>query len=321
MNKNVLVLGGGTGMSCLLKGLKQFPVDITAVVSVCDDGGSTGILRDEFDILAVGDIRKVLVSLSHTEEAVEKLLNYRFSSNGTLNTHTVGNILLTASTDVTGNIQQGIELLGRVLNLNGKILPFTESNITLCAHMQDGSIVKGEHYITKSSKKIKDVFYEEEPVVSDKLIDEILKADLIVLSMGSLYTSILPCLLSKKVREAIDKSKAEVLYVCNLFTQPGETDDFKVSDHIKELNKYLGTKKVSTVIANSGKLDKKLARKYLRDEQKDIVIMDKDEVLLNTSKIVMDNLITIEDNFFRHDNLKLGFLIFSELIKNNKKKN
>ena len=128
-------------MSCLLNGLKQFPVDITAVVSVCDDGGSTGILRDEFDILAVGDIRKVLVSLSQTESKIEKLLNYRFSSDGTLNKHTVGNILLAASKEMTGSIQQGIELLGKVLNLSGKVMPLTESNIALYGQMDDDSII------------------------------------------------------------------------------------------------------------------------------------------------------------------------------------
>ena len=159
MNKKVIVFGGGTGLSCLLKGLKQFPVDITAVVSVCDDGGSTGILRDEFDILAVGDIRKVLVALSQTESSVEELLNHRFNTNGTLNKHTVGNILLTAATEMTGSIQQGIELLGKVLNLCGNVMPVTESNITLSAEMMDGSVVDGEHFITASSKKIKRVFY------------------------------------------------------------------------------------------------------------------------------------------------------------------
>ena len=183
MNKKVIVFGGGTGLSCLLKGLKQFPVDITAVVSVCDDGGSTGILRDEFDILAVGDIRKVLVALSQTESSVEELLNHRFNTNGTLNKHTVGNILLTAATEMTGSIQQGIELLGKVLNLCGNVMPVTESNITLSAEMMDGSVVDGEHFITASSKKIKRVFYKETPEINDSLLKEIKSADLIVFSI------------------------------------------------------------------------------------------------------------------------------------------
>ncbi len=322
MNKKVIVFGGGTGLSCLLKGLKQFPVDITAVVSVCDDGGSTGILRDEFDILAVGDIRKVLVALSQTESSVEELLNHRFNTNGTLNKHTVGNILLTAATEMTGSIQQGIELLGKVLNLCGNVMPVTESNITLSAEMMDGSIVDGEHFITASSKKIKRVFYKETPEINDSLLKEIKSADLIVFSMGSLYTSILPCLLSKEIINKLDKSSAPIVYACNLFTQPGETDKFKVSDHLKIINSYLGKRKIDVVIANNGKIDERLAYKYLSTEQKDPVLIDYDETKKNVKKIIEDNLITIENGVFRHDTLKLGYLLFSEVLrlKKNKKK-
>lgn len=322
MNKKVIVFGGGTGLSCLLKGLKQFPVDITAVVSVCDDGGSTGILRDEFDILAVGDIRKVLVALSQTESSVEELLNHRFNTNGTLNKHTVGNILLTAATEMTGSIQQGIELLGKVLNLCGNVMPVTESNITLSAEMMDGSVVDGEHFITVSSKKIKRVFYKETPEINDSLLKEIKSADLIVFSMGSLYTSILPCLLSKEIINKLDKSSAPIVYACNLFTQPGETDKFKVSDHLKIINSYLGKRKIDVVIANNGKIDERLAYKYLSTEQKDPVLIDYDETKKNVKKIIEDNLITIENGVFRHDTLKLGYLLFSEVLrlKKNKRK-
>lgn len=322
MNKKVIVFGGGTGLSCLLKGLKQFPVDITAVVSVCDDGGSTGILRDEFDILAVGDIRKVLVALSQTESSVEELLNHRFNTNGTLNKHTVGNILLTAATEMTGSIQQGIELLGKVLNLCGNVMPVTESNITLSAEMMDGSIVDGEHFITASSKKIKRVFYKETPEINDSLLKEIKSADLIVFSMGSLYTSILPCLLSKEIINKLDKSSAPIVYACNLFTQPGETDKFKVSDHLKIINSYLGKRKIDVVIANNGKIDERLAYKYLSTEQKDPVLIDYDETKKNVKKIIEDNLITIENGVFRHDTLKLGYMLFSEVLrlKKNKRK-
>ncbi len=322
MNKKVIVFGGGTGLSCLLKGLKQFPVDITAVVSVCDDGGSTGILRDEFDILAVGDIRKVLVALSQTESSVEELLNHRFNTNGTLNKHTVGNILLTAATEMTGSIQQGIELLGKVLNLCGNVMPVTESNITLSAEMMDGSVVDGEHFITASSKKIKRVFYKETPEINDSLLKEIKSADLIVFSMGSLYTSILPCLLSKEIINKLDKSSAPIIYACNLFTQPGETDKFKVSDHLKIINSYLGKRKIDVVIANNGKIDERLAYKYLSTEQKDPVLIDYDETKKNVKKIIEDNLITIENGVFRHDTLKLGYLLFSEVLrlKKNKRK-
>ena len=155
MNKKVVILGGGTGLSSLLRGLKQYPLDITAVVSVCDDGSSTGRLREEFNTPAVGDIRKVITSLSETEPLVEELLNYRFKTTSDLNGHAVGNLLLTAMANITGNMSDGIESLSKVLNLKGKVLPLTEDNVILMGRMEDGSIIEGEHNITENLKKIK----------------------------------------------------------------------------------------------------------------------------------------------------------------------
>lgn len=320
MNKKVVVFGGGTGMSYLLRGLKQYPLDITAVVSVCDDGGSTGILRDEFDMLAVGDIRKVLIALSSKEGEFEHLLNYRFTSDGTLNKHTVGNILLAAATNITGSVQQGIRILSKVLDLNGKVMPFTEDPVTLVGEMDDGTIVKGEHYITECPKKIKRVYYEEEPEISKELIDEIHDADIILLSMGSLFTSVIPTLLSKKIRNAIDKSHAKIVYSCNLFTQPGETDGYTVSDHIKTLNSYLGKRKVEYIIANSAKISGALADKYATEEQKDPVIVDRDNIKKVCREAILDDLLIIENDVFRHDYFKLGYLIFSLTFNHNYKK-
>ena len=316
----ILVFGGGTGMSCLLRGLKDetknLDIDITSVVSVCDDGGSTGILRDELDMLAVGDIRRVLIALSETESLVEKLLNYRFRSNGSLDNHTVGNIMLAAATEMTGSVQQAVELLGNVLNLSGKILPVTESNVTLVGEMEDGSIITGEHNITKENKNIKNVFYKEKPVIKKELLEEIENADLIVLSMGSLYTSLLPCLICNEIKDAIDNSGAEIVYVCNLFTQPGETDEFKVSDHINVINDYLGVKKINTVIANCGELDRELAKEYLSKEQKDPVELDIEYFSSLVDRVVIvDDLITIEDGVFRHDTEELAHLLIAELRK------
>ncbi len=318
MNKKVLVFGGGTGMSCLLKGLKQFPVDITSVVSVCDDGGSTGILRDEFDMLAVGDIRKVLVALSQTESSIEQLLNHRFKTNGTLNKHTVGNVMLAAVTEMTGSVQQGIELLSKILNLRGTVMPVTEDNVILVGEMEDGSFVEGEHHITECGKRIKRIFYKESPVINENLLSKIQEADLIVFSMGSLYTSLLPCLACKEIKDAIDNSNAPILYACNIFTQPGETDDFTVSDHIKVINSYLGKRKVNMVIANDGEIDKTLAHKYLTTEQKDCVVLDKNRLGSIVDKVITDDLVIIEDGVFRHDYVTLGSLIFSEILRMNK---
>ncbi len=315
--KKVIVFGGGTGMSYLIRGLKQYPLDITAVVSVCDDGGSTGILRDEFNMLAVGDIRKVLIAMSKTEGDFENLLNYRFSSDGTLNKHTVGNILLAAAANITGSMNGGINLLSSVLNLNGKVVPFTEDVVTLIGEMEDGEIIRGEHFITASPKQIKRVYYDEEPEIDDKLLDEIKHADIILLSMGSLFTSVIPTLLSKKIRDAIDSSKAKVVYSCNLFTQPGETDDFTVSHHIEVLNEYLGNHKIDYVIANSKEISGDLANKYATEEQKDPVILDRDKVHDLVKEALVDDLVIVEKGVFRHDTFKLGYLIFSLTVEHN----
>lgn len=321
MNNKVVVLGGGTGMSHLIKGLKLFPLDITTVVSVCDDGKSTGRLRNEFHIPAVGDIRRILVALSETEPLVEELLNYRFNTTSDLNGHTVGNLLLTAATNITGNMSDGIEALGKVLNLKGKVLPLTEDNVILMAEMTDGSIVEGEHLITESSKKIKKVFYKNDAKINDNVINSIREADLIVLSMGSLYTSIIPNLISNDIIKEIDNSHAKIVYTCNLMTQPGETDDFKVSDHLNALNSYLGKRKIDIVIANKGSIDKNVALKYANLEQKDPVILDTKEIRKNGTKILSDDFAILENNVLRHDTLKLGYNIFSIILRENDLKN
>ena len=160
-NKKVVILGGGTGLSTLIGGLKNFPVDITAVVAVSDDWKSTGKLREEFEIPAVGDLRRVIVSLSETEPLVQELLNYRFKTTSDLNGHTLGNLLLTALIEVSGNLTYGIEALGKVLNLKGKVLPVTQDNVKLIAEMMDGEIIEGEHKITAAKKQIKRVYYKE----------------------------------------------------------------------------------------------------------------------------------------------------------------
>lgn len=313
MKKKVVVLGGGNGMSTLLRGLKLFPLDLTAIVSVCDDGKSTGILRKEFNTPAVGDIRRVLISLSETEPLFEKMFNYRFETDTYLNGHAVGNFLLQAMSEVTGSMSGGIEALGKVLNLKGKVLPLTENgDITLVGEMQDGSIVEGEHNITEAKNVISKVYYKKEPTITPEALKAIKEADLIILSMGSLYTSIIPNLIPKAIVAQLEKSKAKIMYVCNMMTQPGETDNYKVSDHVNSLNKYLGKRKVDVVVANNGNIDVDIVEKYQSLEQKDPVILDPSN--LKDITIISDNYVKIEDEVIRHDILKVSLGIFTYLI-------
>lgn len=317
MKKKVVVLGGGTGMSSLLKGLKEFPLDITAVVSVCDDGRSTGRLRNEFHVPAMGDIRQVLVSLSESGPLVEKLLNYRFNTTSDLNGHPVGNLLLTAMSNMTGNMSTGVKALGSIFNLKGKILPLTDDEVTLCAKMEDDTIVEGEHNITECLAKIKKVFYKEEPKVNKEVEKSISEADLVILSMGSIYTSIIPNLLCKEVISTLEKTNVPIMYTCNIMTQPGETDELSVSEHVDIINNYLGKRKVDVVLANSGEIDEKLRKKYETLEQKDPVIIDKDK--LKDIKLISNDYVTVENNLLRHDTILLSLDIFKYLITENKK--
>ncbi len=315
--KKIVALGGGTGLSFLLSGLKLLPVDISAVVSVCDDGRSTGRLREEFNIFAVGDLRKVIVALAETEPLFEELLNYRFETTSDLNGHTVGNLLLTALANVTGNIQEGIETIGKVLKIKGKVLPFTLDSPVLVGKMEDGSVIRGEHLITQSPLKVTGVSYENDIQVNPNVIKAINDADLIILTMGSLYTSIIPNLLSKDMIKALDKSKAKIMYVCNMMTQPGETDDFKVSDHVKVLNSYLGKKKIDVLIANDGKIPRNVLKRYATEEQKDQVILDREN--LKGLKVIKGNYVNIIDDVIRHKADKLSADIYNYLLEDDGK--
>lgn len=315
MKRKVVVLGGGTGSSTLLRGLKEFPLDITAIVSVCDDGRSTGVLREEFSIPAVGDIRRVLVALSETEPLVMELFNYRFHTTSDLDGHTVGNLLLTASSEITGNLSDGIEALSKVFNLKGKVVPLTEDNVVLMGEMADGTIIEGEHNITENTDAVKRVFYKEEPVPTREAIRALEEADLILLSMGSLFTSIIPNLICEEIVEAIDRSQGKIMYVCNMVTQPGETEGFKVSDHIRLINQYLGKRKVDVVLANDGEIGEDMAKRYESLEQKDPVELDREETEKLVERLISDDYVTVKNNLLRHNVLKLGMHIFGYLLE------
>ncbi len=315
MNKKVVTFGGGTGLSTLLRGLKHFPLDISAIVSVCDDGKSTGRLREEFKTPAVGDIRRVLISLSTTEPLFEKLFNYRFKTTSDLNGHTVGNLLLTAAKEISGSFSNGIDTIGKVLNLKGKVIPLTEQDdITLMGKMEDGTIIEGEHKITEDERKIIDVFYKEKPVVTPEAIQAIKEADLIILSMGSVFTSIIPNLICDEIRKELEKSQAKIMYVCNMMTQPGETDNLSASEHVKLLNRYLGKRSVDVIVVNNGPISDELKYKYETLEQKDPVLFDEYNLKQMGIDIIANDFVIIEDEMIRHNVIKLASNIFSYLI-------
>ena len=257
---------------------------------------------------------KILFLLFKNKELslFEKLLNYRFKGTSDLSGHPVGNLLLTALSDISGNISEGIETIGKVLKLKGRVLPLTDDKVTLMAKMKDEKIIEGEHNITKYHGKIDEVYYKENPKINEEALKAIHNADLIILSMGSLYTSIIPNLISKEIIEAIDSSKANIMYVCNMMTQPGETDDYKVSDHINTLNNYLGNKKISVVLANKGSINKDILKIYETEEQKDQVYLDRKNI--KNVKIIASDYVKIENNVIRHDVDKVSLDIFSYML-------
>ncbi len=316
MNKKIVVLGGGTGQSTLLRGLKKFPVDITAIVSVSDDGASTGRLREEFNIPAIGDLRNVMVSLSEVEPILEQLLQYRFNTTSDLNGHAVGNLLLASLLDITGNVVSAVEALSKILNIKGKVLPFTEESTTLMAETIEGETLEGESKITKAGKVIKKIYYKEEPRIVPAVIKAIMEADLIVFSTGSLYTSILPNILCDEAKEAIKKSKAKKLYVCNIMTEHGETDNFKVSDYIKVLHHYVGENFLDAVIVNNKYIDIDVQDRYKKLEKSEPVIVDNKNVEELGVELIEDNVVSYNENRqVRHNSMKTAFLIFSYLIR------
>lgn len=312
--KNVVIFGGGSGLSQLLKGLKLFPVNVTAVVSVADNGGSTGALRKEFDNPAVGDITKVLLAMANTDEDNTNLLNYRFVTNSKLGNHSIKNLLLTALLDLKGDFAHAIPVLCKLFNIQGTILPLTDEPVDLIGKTENGEYIIGESEITKAHVQIEEIFYDKKFKINTEIFKAISKADLIIFSCGSLYTSVIPHLVLTQITDAINDSNAKTLYVCNLVTQPGETDNYKVSDHIKVFQKYLGSKGLDAIIANNAKMSKYLVNKYANEEQKDPVTLDKKQIEKLGVTLIEDKIYKIENNTLRHDALKTAYLIFSYLM-------
>ena len=312
--KKVVVIGGGTGLSTLLRGLKLFPMDITAIVTVADDGASSGRLRKEFDTPAVGDLRNVLVSLSEVEPIVEDLLQYRFNTYSDLDKHAMGNLLLTAMYNITGSLTKSLESLSKIFNIKGKVLPVTEDKAILVAHTKDGKTIVGESKITKAGKQIAKVEYKNKVRATKEVIEAVHEADLIIVGIGSLYTSIVPNLLPREMKKALRESKAKKMYICNIMSEHGETDGFNVSDCIKQVNKYVAKDFIDVVLANKKKVPDEILEFY-KVEKAAQIMLDKEEIKKMGVELISADLLNIQNNQARHDYIKTALEVFTYLTK------
>ena len=311
--KKVVIFGGGTGLSCILSGLKLFPIDVTTVIAVSDNGSSTGKLKEELNIPAVGDVGKVLLSMANVDEDFIDLLSYRFQK-GSLNTHPVRNIVLAALIDLKGNLTEATKYMCKLLDIKGTVLPLTGEKIDLVGE-STGKEYFGEEAVSRNIRNISRLTYDHDIKIEQEIQEKIGEADLIIFSAGSLYTSIIPHLLAPEVRNALEETRAPLLYISNLVTQPGETDIQTVSQHVEILNEYLGSRKIDLVVANNGTVDENVRERYLSAENKRIVQVDHITLEKMGVQIIEDDIFCIEDEKIRHNALKTAFLIFSYLME------
>ena len=312
MTKKIVVIGGGHGQSTILNGIKYLDdVDITAIVTVADDGGSTGRLRRQFEIPAMGDIRSVIIAMAKKECLLKNLLSYRFDlseSEEDVMGHNLGNLILTAMIQSSGSFTDSIKELCDSLDIEGRIIPSTLDVITLFAKMEDGTIVKGESNIPNINNHITEVYYDCEIEATEEAIEAIEQADLIVLGCGSLYTSILPNVIIPKINKALIESKAKIIYLCNVVTQPGETDNYSLEDHIKALNDH--NVEVDEVVVASDIIPHNVAVRY-DDDKRSIVKITQDNHDFHIKQV---DLLTFENLLIRHDPLKI-MKCFYEILK------
>lgn len=310
----IAVIGGGTGLSVMLRGLKTMPLDITAIVTVADDGGSSGILRSELKIPPPGDIRNVLLALADVEPVLSRVFEHRFENGTGLAGHSLGNLILAAMKDITGDFVTGVKELSRVLAVRGRVLPASAQAIVLKAEMEDGTIVSGESQIPKSGKKIKRVFVDQDGITPlEESIKALREADAILMGPGSLYTSILPNLLVPGIASTIMESSAMKIFVCNVMTQPGETDGYTVSDHLEAIRRHTGHPLFDYVIVNNGEIPKEILSMYAEKGSR-MVGLDLDKVAKRGYGVIEDHLIQYQ-TYLRHDSIKLSRHIY-RLIKN-----
>ncbi|MDZ5783614.1 gluconeogenesis factor YvcK family protein [Marinococcus luteus] len=305
-DQKVVVMGGGTGIGVLLRGLKQFPADITAIVTVADDGGSSGRLRKEFNIPPPGDVRNVLVALAEVEPLIEELFQHRFTSGEGLTGHSLGNLLVAGMTSITGDFAKGITELSTVLNVRGKVLPASNRSIELFAKMKDGSTVYGESLIPKAGKQIDQVFiHPPDAEALPETVRAIEQADVIVIGPGSLFTSIMPNLIVPGIRDAINRSGARKVYICNVMTQPGETDGFSAADHLHAIEKHTGGAFVDTVLVHNGEIPAPVLANYEK-QQAFPVKCDYERLEQIGCRVVTDTFMHYDGLVLRHNAKKVS---------------
>ncbi len=314
----IVAIGGGTGLSTLLRGIKHITNNITAIVTVGDDGGSSGRLREEMGVLPPGDIRNCIAALADEEDLVTKLFQYRFKTGEGLEGHSFGNLFLTALCSITGDMVNAVKESSKVLSIRGRVLPSTLDDMRLAAELEDGTIVKGESNIPETPGKIKRLFtIPENCKPLDEAIAAIKSADLIILGPGSLYTSVIPNLLIKEIAKEVSQSKANKIYVCNIMTQPGETDNYTASEHLKAIIDHAGSSNIVEAILVNDSLPEKLAEKYIAANSFPVKI-DEDAIKELGVSIVSRKL--IEDNkegFVRHSSNRLSRAIYYWYRKSN----
>ncbi|MCM3115249.1 YvcK family protein [Neobacillus sp. MER 74] len=316
----IVVIGGGTGLPVLLRGLKQYPVDITAIVTVADDGGSSGRLREDLHIPPPGDIRNVLASLSDVEPLVEEMFQHRFKTSNELSGHSLGNLILAAMTSITGNFVHAIQEMSKILNVHGKVLPAANQSVVLHAEMEDGTIVSGESKIPYSGKRIKKVFMTPENIRPlPETIQAIRQADLIIIGPGSLYTSILPNLLVPKIGDELCRSHAKKVYICNLMTQAGETHGFSASDHVKALYDHMSCAFINTILVNNEEIPQDIQLRY-NEELADPVVYDLPQLFELGLEVVHADIAYQENGALRHDPKKVAKILYNLLLVETKKR-
>ncbi len=305
-NKRVVVIGGGHGQSTICRGIKKIEnIDITAIVTVADDGGSTGRLRRQFHIPAMGDIRSVLISLAESESLLSTLMDYRFEGNpddheSDISGHNLGNLILTALTQQCGSFFEAVQKIGKVLNVEGNIVPATTEVITLYANMEDGTVVKGEANIPDCNNHIRRVFYDTDVKATPEAVKAIQKADLIIYGIGSVYTSILPNVIIPGISKALNSTKAERVYFCNAMTQPGETDGYNVEEHVQALIDH-GTPVDAVIVPIEEKLPAKIVKRYIQEGSTPVTIEKKK----HPYKIIKRDLLDFSNQLIRHDSDKI----------------